>query len=116
TRYANSLLVDDRGQLGEGVRTCWMGSCTWFWDRQGSINLRGSTAHFSYALGAGSRLYDRSLGMTGFGRSILFLDRRFPVVRDVVRGEASRRYEVVWHAMDAASRDGGWLRLNAKND
>src|SRR5690606_17583979 len=60
TRYANSLLVDDRGQLGEGVRNCWMGSCTWFWDRQGSINLRGSTAHFAYALGAGSALYPAS--------------------------------------------------------
>ncbi|AKU90652.1 DUF4962 domain-containing protein [Vulgatibacter incomptus] len=116
TKYANSLLVDGQGQLGEGVRDCWMGSCTWFWDRVSSINLRGSTAHYSFAIGAGSKLYPSSMGLTAFGRSVLFLDRRIPVVRDVVRARSNKRFEIVYHAMDGASRDGSWIRLNGKND
>lgn len=115
TVYANSLLVDGQGQLGEGIRDCWMGSCTWFWDRQSSINLEGSTANYSFVLGAGSQLYPRPLGLEAFGRSVLFVDRKIPVVRDVVRSSAPRRFEVVWHAMDGARRDGDWLRLDAKN-
>lgn len=116
TQYANSLLVNGNGQLGEGVRNCWMGSCPWFFSRQGSIPIRGSTSNFSYALGAGSGLYDPSLGMTGFGRSVLHVDRRFPVVRDVIRGTTPQTWEIVWHGMDGATRDGDWLRLTAKND
>jgi len=116
TEYANSLLVDGKGQLGSGPRTCHMNSCPWFWTRVGSIPVRGSTAHFSYALAAGSSLYDPALGLTAFGRSVLFLDRRFPVIRDVIRGSQARTYEVVWHGADGATRDGSWLRLQAKND
>ena len=116
TKFANSLLVDGGGQVGEGVRTCWMGSCPWFWTRQGSIPVRGSTSNFSYAVGAGAQLYDPALGLNTFDRAVLFVDRRFPVVRDVVRGSSARTYEIAWHAADAASREGSWLRLNAKND
>ncbi|HEY0838772.1 MAG TPA: DUF4962 domain-containing protein, partial [Vulgatibacter sp.] len=115
TKYANSLLVDGQGQLGDGVRDCWMSSCTWFWDRESAITLRGSTAHTSYALAAGSKLYPSSLGLTAFGRSVLFVDRQIPVVRDVVRANAPRRFEIVYHAIDGASRDGDWVKLDAKN-
>jgi len=115
TMYANSLLVDGVGQLGEGIRDCWMDSCTWFWDRKSTINLEGSTANFSFVLGAGSQLYPRSLGLEAFGRSILFLDRKIPIVRDVVRASSPRRFEIVYHALDGARRDGDWLRLDAKN-
>ncbi len=115
TEFANSLLVDGQGQLGDGIRDCWMSSCTWFWDRISSINLRGSTANFSFALAAGSQLYPRSLGLEAFGRSVLFVDREIPVVRDVVRANSPRQFEILYHAMDGASRDGDWLKLDAKN-
>lgn len=116
TKYANSLLIDGEGQLGEGVRTCHMRSCPWFFERIGTIPLRGSTANFSYALGAGSQLYPREKGLETFGRSVLFLDRELPVVRDVVRANQPRRFEIVYHAMDQVARDGDWLRLHSKND
>lgn len=116
TKYANSLLIDGEGQLGEGVRTCHMRSCPWFFERIGSIPLRGSTAHFSFALGAGSQLYPREKGLEAFGRSVLYLDRELPVVRDVVRAEVPRTFEIVYHAVDEVARDGDWLRLHAKND
>ncbi len=116
TRYANSLLVDGQGQLGEGIRTCGFGTCSWFWDRVSSIPLRGSTAHYTFSLSAGSQLYDRALGLQTFGRAILFVDRAIPVVRDVVRADRPHRFELVWHAIDGATREGEWLALTAKND
>ncbi|MFO7156094.1 MAG: DUF4962 domain-containing protein [Pseudomonadota bacterium] len=115
TKYANSLLIDGEGQLGEGVRTCHMRSCPWFFERIGTIPIRGSTAHFSYALGAGSRLYPKEKGLRTFGRSVLYVDREIPVIRDVVRADQPRRFEVVYHAMDGVARDGDWLRLHSKN-
>src|SRR5690606_15188498 len=75
----------------------------------------GSTAHYSYALGAGSQLYPRDMELQTFGRSVLFVERNIPVIRDVVRARSSRRFEIVYHAMDGVARDGDWLRLHAKN-
>lgn len=118
TRYANSLLVDGVGQLGDGPRNdSYDGPGNdWFFSRQSTIPIRGSTAHYSYVLGAGSQLYDAKLGLSTFGRSILFLDRSIPVVRDVVRGSGPHRYDVVWHALDAVEQEKGWVKLHAKND
>ena len=116
TKYANSLLVDGVGQLGEGARHCDLSSCEWFWDRVSSMPIRGSTASYAYFLGAGSGLYDSALGLQSFGRSVLFVDRRFPVVRDVVRASEAHRFDVVYHAIDDVTRDGDWVRLAAKND
>jgi len=116
TKYANSLLVDGQGQLGEGVRTCHMRSCPWFFERIGTIPVRGSTAHFSFAVGSGSRLYPKEKGLRAFERSVLYVDREIPVVRDVVRADQPHRFEVVYHAMDGVARDGAWLRLHSKND
>lgn len=115
TKYANSLLIDGDGQLGEGVRTCHMRSCPWFFERIGSIPTRGSTANFSFAVGAGSQLYPKHLQLQTFGRSVLFVDRRIPVIRDVVRAAEPHRYEITFHAIDGVARDGDWLRLEAKN-
>jgi hypothetical protein len=64
----------------------------------------------------GGRLYDPKLGLKTFDRSILFVDREIPLVRDVVRGSAPHRYEIAYHAIDGADRDGDWLKLSAKND
>jgi hypothetical protein len=61
-------------------------------------------------------LYDPKLGLKTFDRSILFVDRQIPLVRDVVRGSAPHRYEIAYHAIDGADRDGDWLKLSAKND
>jgi hypothetical protein len=64
----------------------------------------------------GGRLYDQKLGLKTFDRSILFVDRQIPLVRDVVRGSGPHRYEIAYHAIDGAERDGDWLKLSAKND
>jgi hypothetical protein len=116
TKFANSLLVDGVGQLGEGIRTCGMHSCPWFWERTSEIALRGSTANHAYWLGAGSQLYPKSLGLKTFGRSLLFVDREILLVRDVVEADSVRRFDVVFHAIDDVIQEPGWLKLNAKND
>ena len=115
TKYANSLLVDSTGQLGDGPRPDGIAGNPWFFERTSAISLRGSTAHYSYSLGAGSKLYDPALGLDTFGRAILFVDRRVTIVRDVVSGAAPHQYDVLWHAPDAVERDGAWLKLHAKN-
>jgi MYXO-CTERM domain-containing protein len=118
TKYANALLIDGQGQLGEGPRSDAFSapSNAWFFDRTSSIPLRGSTAHFAYALGAGSKLYDAALGLDTWGRSILFVDRTLVLVRDVVHASAAHRFDVIWHAIDDVEQDGTWLKLHAKND
>lgn len=116
TEFANSLLIDGRGQILEGPRTSSTQSAAGFYDRVSTIPLRGSTAHYSFSLGAGSKLYPPELGLETFGRAILFVERRFPVVRDVIRASKPHRYEIAYHAVDDLSRESGdWLRLNAKN-
>ncbi|UJR84590.1 DUF4962 domain-containing protein [Sandaracinus amylolyticus] len=118
TRFANSILIDGLGQLGEGVRR---GSSAaddaraWFWDRIGTIPSYGSTAHHAFARADGTALYPASRGMELVERVMVHADREVVLVRDRVRSSASHRYEVVWHAVDAAVRDGSWLRLEAKN-
>ena len=116
TAYANSLLIDGKGQILEGPRSGSALHSPGFFDRVSGIPVRASTAHYSFCVGDGARLYDAKLGLKTFERSVLFVERRFPVVRDVVRGSDARRYEVSYHAVDAAAREGGWLRLDAKND
>jgi hypothetical protein len=116
TSYANSLLVDGKGQILEGTRSGSALHSPGFFDRISSIPLRGSTAHYAFSLGEGSRLYEAKLGLKTFDRAILFVERRIPLVRDVVRGTVSHRYEIGYHAIDDATRDGDWLRLAAKND
>lgn len=116
TRYANSLLVDGNGQLGEGVRSGSIQGSPWFFDRVATMPIKASTAHYAFVLGAGSRLYDAATGLDTFGRAVLFVDRETPVVRDVVRAKSAHRFDVVWHAIDGVTRDGDWLELHAKND
>ncbi|AKF03029.1 DUF4962 domain-containing protein [Sandaracinus amylolyticus] len=118
TRFASSILIDGLGQLGEGVRR---GSSAaddaraWFWDRIGTIPSHGGTAHHAFARADGTALYPASRGMELVERVLVHADREVVLVRDRVRSSVSHRYEVVWHAIDAAARDGSWLRLEAKN-
>lgn len=118
TRYANSLLVDGVGQLGDGPRSDSFSGAgnEWFFSRQSSIALKGTTAHHSWVLGAGSKLYDAKLGLEAFGRTVLFLDRKVAVVHDVVKGSSPHRYDAIWHAIDSVEQETGWLKLKAKND
>ncbi|GAC1543848.1 MAG: hypothetical protein NVS3B10_08000 [Polyangiales bacterium] len=118
TKYANSMLVDGQGQLGDGPRNDGFKGPgnEWFFERTSSIPLTGSTAHYSYVLGAGAGLYDKKLGLDAWGRAILFVDRQLPVVRDVIKAAAPHRFELLWHAVDAVEQDGPWLKLHAKND
>ncbi|MHB8878833.1 MAG: heparinase II/III domain-containing protein, partial [Myxococcaceae bacterium] len=116
TRYANSLLVDGAGQVGEGVRAEDYRAAPWFFSRKSSIPLCGSTSNYSFTQGKGEGLYPAAAGLTRFERSVLFAERSFPIVRDVVRSSGSHRFEVTYHAMDAVAQDGQWLKLSGKND
>jgi hypothetical protein len=117
TEFHNALLVDGAGQLGEGVRPSGDGSIAyaWFRDRQGGIPFQASTAHHAYALAEGARLYPPAAGLTRLERHVLFLDRRWVVLRDVVASHAPRDFDWVVHVMDAATREGSWVKGAAKD-
>ncbi len=117
TAFHNSLVIDGRGQLGEGVRT--LGDLAaqnpWFFDRSGGIPFFGYTDDFGYAVGDGSRLYDSALGLRGWERHVLFVERRWIVLRDVIQSSAAHEYLWLCHMMDGVSRQDQWLHGQSKN-
>jgi len=117
TVYHNSLTVDGQGQLGDGVRPNGDGSSRypWFSQRQGQISFHGSTSHFAYAVGDGAKLYPASMGLSRWDRHVLFLDRKWVVLRDVVESSLSHDYHFIAHFMDGASQDGSWVKGTGKN-
>ncbi len=117
TVFHNALVIDGQGQLGDGVRANddEGRNYDWFPDRDASIPVHLSSVHFAYALGDGARLYPASLGLTRWDRHVLFLDRRFVLLRDVVDATQPHDYHSVVHFMDGAAQDGTWIRGTGKN-
>ncbi len=115
--FHNSLLVDGNGQLGEGVRT--NGDehfvYSWFTQRSGRISAFGSTDHFAYTVGEGAQLYPSSLGLSGWSRHVLFLDRKWIVLRDVIQSSQSHIYSWLCHLMEGVAREGSWLHGYERN-
>src|SRR5262249_14838616 len=107
----NSLLVDGDGQLGEGVRSNGdeHGTYSWFTQRSGRISVFGSTNDFAYAVGEGAQLYPASMGLSGWSRQVLFLDRKWIVLRDVIHATQAHVYTWLCHFMQGVSREGNWL-------
>ena len=117
TWFHNSLVVDGVGQLGGGVRGNGDESQRygWFNARKGGIPFVASTAHSAYAIGEGAQLYPSSLGLTRWDRHVLFLDRKWVLLRDVIEASASHVYSWTCHFMNGASREGSWIHGVADN-
>lgn len=117
TAFHNSLLVDGQGQLGEGVRAHGddASGYSWFGQREGKISFHGSSDHFAYATGDGTKLFDPAKGLTRWDRHTLFLDRKYVVIRDVV--EASQAHDFGWlsHFTTGAGQDGSWIHGTGQN-
>jgi len=117
TVFHNSITLDGRGQLGEGVRTSGdtASSYAWYFDRKGNIPFSGSTSHYGYALGDGAKLYPASLGLRKWDRHILFVDRKYGVIRDVLQASAAHAYDWSCHFMNGVTREGNWLHGTGEN-
>ena len=117
TVFHNSLTIDGAGQLGEGVRDHGDDTIDYAWSnsRHGGIPFFASTAHAGYAIAVGASLYPSSVGLTRWDRHVLFLDRKWVVLRDVLEASASHAYGWTTHFMSSGSREGSWLHGVADN-
>jgi hypothetical protein len=111
TVFHNSLLIDEGGQLGEGIRDRGdeVHRYDWAGQRTGIISTFGSSQHFAYTVGDGARLYASGYGLQRWDRHVLFLDRKWIVLRDVIESSASHEYAWLCHFMEGVTREGNWL-------
>lgn len=72
TRSQNTILVNDRGQIGEG-RSALDQAHPEFWTSAGRILAFENTAGTAYAMGDAAASYPSQLGLTQFVRRILFV-------------------------------------------
>lgn len=114
TIFHNALTIDGQGQAGEGVRATDTGpALPWYAARTGSIPFHASSANHAYAVADGANLYPQSLGLQKWDRHALFLDRRWVVLRDVVRASAAHDFHWIVHFMNGAAQEGSWIRGTA---
>ncbi len=116
--FHNLLLVDGDGQLGEGVRAYGdeHNRYSWFTQRTARISAFGSSDHFAYTVGEGAQLYPSALGLSQWSRHVLFLDRRWILLRDVIRSSQNHAYTWLCHFMQGVSREGNWLHGNERDE
>jgi hypothetical protein len=116
TIFHNSMTIDGVGQLGEGVRPSDRATANdWYDDRAGSIPFHASSRNNAYAIADGAKLYPAALGLTRWDRHVLFLDRKWPVLRDVVQAGAAHDFHYIAHFMEGAAQEGSWIRGTAQN-
>ncbi len=117
TALHNTLTVDGMDQLGAGPKTKGdeAQSYDWFAYREASIPFQGSSDDFSYAIGNGAHLYPASLGLDRWDRHVLFLDRKWVILRDVLESSLTHDYSWFCHFMESASREGSWIHGRGEN-
>jgi hypothetical protein len=109
TRTHNTLLVNGRGQLGEGQ--------TWF-DRDAVLAACASSAVVKaehtpacdYIVGDAMNVYPREAGLRRFHRHFVFLRPDFVIVADDLRAETPAVFEwLLQTETPMERRSGGWL-------
>jgi hypothetical protein len=112
TRTHNSILVNGRGQLGEGQ--------TWF-DRDAVIAAGATSAIVKtehtpacdYVVGDAMNIYPAEAGLTRFHRHLLFLRPDIVVVVDDLQARSPAVFEWLLHAETAVEkRARGWFEVN----
>src|SRR5260221_6648294 len=55
------------------------------------------------------------MGLSGWSRHVLFLDRKWIVLRDVIQSSQSHIYTWLCHLMEGVTRQGSWLHGYERN-
>lgn len=116
TANHNTVLVDGKGQLGEG--RAWFSPPDMEFltaDRTGKILFfKDSTTHVETA-GEASRCYDPALGLKRFTRRALYLRPDVVLLVDDLEADKPRKFDYVLRRYDAGfDIDGGWITSKAK--
>ena len=106
TRNHNTVLVNGKGQLGEGQ--------TWF-DRKAVLEAHATSAMVKgqhqaacdYAVGDAMNIYPATAGLTRFRRHFVFLKPDFIVLVDELAADRPLRFEWLMHVEEAVEQRGG---------
>lgn len=105
TRNHNTVLVNGKGQLGEGQ--------TWF-DRKAVLTARATSAilkvvhhpSYDYVLGDAMSMYPSAAGLARYRRHFVFLRPDYIVVVDELAANRPSRFEWLLHAEEAVEQRG----------
>lgn len=94
TQEHNTILVDERGQIGEAT--------TWFHRKMKDDELATITGFFgspdyTYVCGDAAKAYWKELGLQMFKRHAMFIDGRILILFDDVRTDRPRRLDWLLH-------------------
>ncbi len=96
TKYHNTLLIDDIGQLGEG--SDWFNRTEVFYARaKSSIIKAQSNNTFDYIIGDAENIYKPETGLKKFLRHFIYLKPDFIIVLDELRAEQPAQFEWLLH-------------------
>ncbi|MCX6636581.1 MAG: heparinase II/III family protein [Acidobacteria bacterium] len=106
TRNHNTILVNGKGQLGEGQ--------TWF-DRKAVLGARATSAilkaehraGYDYTVGDAMNMYPPAAGLTRFRRHFIFVRPDFIVIVDELAAQGPSRFEWRMHAEQSLEQRGG---------
>ncbi len=113
TQEHNTLLVDGRGQVGEGT--------TWFHrklkrDELATIRSFFGSRGYVSVCGDATRAYWKDLGLKQFWRHAMFMDGRLLVLYDEVATDKPQRYDWLLHGPNAfAARGDGVFTATGQN-
>lgn len=96
TKNHNTILVNGKGQLGEGL--------TWF-DRKTVLNARASSAilkaeshtDFDYIIGDAGSIYPESAGLIRFYRHLIYIKPDFIIIVDELKANDAALFEWLLH-------------------
>jgi hypothetical protein len=106
TGQHNTLLVDGRGQLGEG-REWFQGSRPPAVKARPRILLAESSPTVDHVLGDATEAYPAELGLRRFQRHLIFLKPNVLIVADEIATDGPRKLELRFHPEQQAGRRDG---------
>lgn len=107
TDHHNTLLIDGRGQLGEGLMLCFDGRELHRLQARPRIILSLSTREMDHMTGDATEAYPRDSGLRRFVRHLLFLKPDVLIVADDIALDEARELDLLFHPQQhRAKRDG----------
>lgn len=107
----NTILVDGRGQVGDGVVGQKYGNDREdFFESDGTISTFAPTENFDLSVGDATRTYPRFLELTEFVRHFFYLKPDYFVVFDTLNANAPKTYDWTCHVPDEVAFEGPWIR------
>jgi hypothetical protein len=115
TDQHNTLLIDGKGQLGEGAM--WFKGAPYLQTKAEPSILRAvSSPALDEITGDATQAYPKTAGLTRYVRHLLFLKPDVLIVADEIALTASHRLELRLHPKSRAERgaDGAWIARGEK--